>query len=56
MSRTQEWLEGYKIGKMGGLICDRPADLSGEKADDWISGFLVGARDRHSDEVTEMVQ
>lgn len=56
MQKSVEWRNGYAVAKAGGQPCDMPITIyerSQQAASDWMSGFLIGARDKHSDDIID---
>ena len=55
--KSTEWRNGYDVGKAGGQMFEMPATIIDRAAiQEWTSGFLVGARDHHSDEIIDELE
>lgn len=46
--RSPEWMLGYKAAKDGAVVAEG-------KSNDWLSGWLVGHRDRQDDEIMDTI-
>lgn len=44
---TQDWKDGYHAGK------NNPSCIAEGKSAEWISGWLIGKRDRYDNEIMD---